>query len=154
LGDGVYGVHASESKRVLQQRSVDRGSIVEPKKPWASFGYSVLTLCVSGYVSLDWPPKWTFWSLLYGKGGQLQGLTCRPRSHLAPGGRGKLVFLFHAPCVTLSRKWLARLHPKRVARRPQASTAHGLSSCAQGLAGVASQAGAKARARACRQLGT
>jgi hypothetical protein len=128
LGDGVYGLHAPESKRVLQQCSVDRGGVMEPKKPWASSGYSVLTLCVSGYVSLDQPPKWTFWSLLYGKGGRLQGLTCRPRSHPAPGGRGKLVFLFHAPCVTLSWKWLARPHPKRVARSPQASMAKGLSS--------------------------
>jgi hypothetical protein len=35
---------------------MNRGGVVEPNKPWASSGYSVLTLCVSGYVSLDRPP--------------------------------------------------------------------------------------------------
>jgi hypothetical protein len=41
---------------VLQRRSMDRGDVVEPKKPRGSFGCSVLTLYVSGYVGLDWPP--------------------------------------------------------------------------------------------------
>jgi hypothetical protein len=34
---------------------MDRGGVVEPKKPWASSNYSFLTLCVSGYVDLDRP---------------------------------------------------------------------------------------------------
>jgi hypothetical protein len=55
LGRCVYGLHAPESRRVLQQRSMDRGIFMEPKKPWASSGCSVLTLCVLGYVGLDWP---------------------------------------------------------------------------------------------------
>jgi hypothetical protein len=42
--------------RVLQWCGVDRDGVVEPKKPWVSFGYFVLTLYVSGYVSLDHPP--------------------------------------------------------------------------------------------------
>jgi hypothetical protein len=50
-------------------------------------------------------PRWTFWSLLGDEGGRLQGLTRRLGSSPAPGGRGKLVFLCHAPCVTQSRKW-------------------------------------------------
>jgi hypothetical protein len=29
---------------------------MEPKKPWTSSDCSVLTLCVLGYVGLDWPP--------------------------------------------------------------------------------------------------
>ena len=46
------------------------------KEAWVSSGYSVLTLCVLGGVSLDRPPPGeTFWSLLGGEGGQLQGLT-------------------------------------------------------------------------------
>jgi hypothetical protein len=45
-----------ESRRVLQRCSVDRGNAVEPKKPWASFDFSVLTLCVSASVGLDRPP--------------------------------------------------------------------------------------------------
>ena len=56
MGELVYGLRAPESRRVLQRCSVDCGGVVEPKKPWASFGYSVLTLCVLGYVGLDWPP--------------------------------------------------------------------------------------------------
>ena len=56
MGELVYGLHAPESRRALQQRVVDHGGVVEPKKPWASSGCSVLTLCVSGYVGLDQPP--------------------------------------------------------------------------------------------------
>jgi hypothetical protein len=32
------------------------GDVVEPKKPWVSFGWPVLTHRVSGYVGLDRPP--------------------------------------------------------------------------------------------------
>jgi hypothetical protein len=35
---------------------MDRGRVVEPKKPWASSGCSVLTLCVPSYISLHRPP--------------------------------------------------------------------------------------------------
>jgi hypothetical protein len=35
---------------------MDRGDVMEPKKPRGSFGCSVLTLYESGYVGLDWPP--------------------------------------------------------------------------------------------------
>ena len=42
---------------VLQQCAVDRGSVLELKKPWASSGYSILTLCMLGYVGLDRPPS-------------------------------------------------------------------------------------------------
>jgi hypothetical protein len=53
FGGCVYGLHAPESRRVMQQRPMDRGGVVEPKKPWASSGCFVLTLCMSGYVGLD-----------------------------------------------------------------------------------------------------
>jgi hypothetical protein len=56
LGRSVYGLHAPKSRRVLQQCSVDRCDVMEPKKSCASSGCSVLTLCISGYVGLDWPP--------------------------------------------------------------------------------------------------
>ena len=56
MGELVYGLPVPESKRVLQQYGMDRGSVVETKKPWASFDCSILTLCESGYVSLGWPP--------------------------------------------------------------------------------------------------
>jgi hypothetical protein len=39
LGEQVYGLHAPESRRALQRRAVDRGGVVELKKPWASSGY-------------------------------------------------------------------------------------------------------------------
>ena len=55
LGELVYGLHALESRRALQRCAMDRGNVVELKKPSASFGCSVLTLCVSGYVGLDRP---------------------------------------------------------------------------------------------------
>jgi hypothetical protein len=35
---------------------MDHGDVLEPKKPWASSGYYVLTLYVSGCVGLDRPP--------------------------------------------------------------------------------------------------
>jgi hypothetical protein len=42
------------------------------------------------HVRLCWlgpaSPRWTFWSLLGGEGGQLQGLTRGPRGLQAPGG--------------------------------------------------------------------
>ena len=56
MGRLVYGLHEPESRRVLQRCFVNHGSVVEPKKPWASSGCSVLTLYVSGYVALDRPP--------------------------------------------------------------------------------------------------
>jgi hypothetical protein len=40
----------------LQQCAMDRGRVVEPKKPWASSDCSVLKLCMSGYISLHRPP--------------------------------------------------------------------------------------------------
>jgi hypothetical protein len=55
LGELVYGLRVSESRRVLQWCAMDRGGVLEPKKPWASSGYSILTLCVLGCVGLDWP---------------------------------------------------------------------------------------------------
>jgi hypothetical protein len=66
-------------------------------------------LCQLGSAS----PRWTFWSLLGGEGGWLKGLMHGPRGLPAPRGRGKLVFLCHAPCVTLSQKWPARPRLKR-----------------------------------------
>jgi hypothetical protein len=56
LGELVYGLHAPESRRILQRCAVDHGGVMEPKKPYASSNYSVLTLCVSGCVGLDLPP--------------------------------------------------------------------------------------------------
>jgi hypothetical protein len=56
VGELVYGLHALEYKRSLQRRAVDRGVIVEPKKPCVSSSCSVLTLCVSGCVGLDQSP--------------------------------------------------------------------------------------------------
>jgi hypothetical protein len=45
-------------------------------------------------------------------------LTRGSGSHPAPGGCGKLVFLCHAPCVTLSWKWLVGPHHRRVLEPP------------------------------------
>ena len=56
MGELVYGLHATESKRVLQRCAMDRGFVLVLKKPWASSCCSVLTLYMSGYVSLDRPP--------------------------------------------------------------------------------------------------
>jgi hypothetical protein len=58
------------------------------------------------------------YSLLGGKGGRLQALTRGPGSHPAPRGREKLVFLCHATCMTLSRKWLAGPHLGRDVLEP------------------------------------
>ena len=79
-------------------------------------------LCRLGPAS----PRWTFWSLPGGEGGRLQGLTHGPGSRLAPGGRGKLVFLCHAPCVTLSMEWLARPCLERGVREPPSPNGSGL----------------------------
>jgi len=56
LGELVYGLLAPESRKVLQRCAVDLGGVLEPKKPWALFSYSILTLYVSGCVGLDQPP--------------------------------------------------------------------------------------------------
>jgi hypothetical protein len=56
LGGSVYGLLVPESRRVLQQRSLDRGSVMELKKPWVLSSCSVLTLCMSCCVGLDRPP--------------------------------------------------------------------------------------------------
>jgi hypothetical protein len=40
----------------LQRCAVDRGGVVEPKKPWALSGCSVLTLYMLGCVGLDRRP--------------------------------------------------------------------------------------------------
>jgi hypothetical protein len=45
----------STCAEVQEGLAVDRGCVLEPKKPWTSSDYSVLTLFVSGYVRLDWP---------------------------------------------------------------------------------------------------
>jgi hypothetical protein len=49
-------VHVPEFRRILQRCSMDRDNVVELKRPWASFGCSILILYMSGYVSLDRPP--------------------------------------------------------------------------------------------------
>jgi hypothetical protein len=47
---------------------MDRAGVLEPKKPWASSGHCILTLCMLGGVSLDQPPLGeTFWSVLVGE---------------------------------------------------------------------------------------
>ena len=79
-------------------------------------------LCWLGLAS----PRWTFWSLLSGKGGWLQGLTCGPRSQPAPRGHGKLVFLCHALCVTLSWKWPAGPRPGHGVLEPPSLDGSGL----------------------------
>jgi hypothetical protein len=45
LGGSAYSLHALESRRVLQQLSMDHGSVVKPKKPWTSSGWPILTQC-------------------------------------------------------------------------------------------------------------
>jgi hypothetical protein len=68
------------------------------KEAWASSSYSVLTLCVSDGVGLDWPPPGeTFWSLLGGEEGQLRGLTRGLGSPRAPVGSRKLCLLVSRP---------------------------------------------------------
>ena len=56
MGELVYGLHVPKSRKALQQCAMDRGSVMEPKKPWTPFDYSILTLCVLGGVGLDRPP--------------------------------------------------------------------------------------------------
>ena len=56
MGELVYGLRAPECRWILQQCAMDRGGVLEPKKPWASFDCSVLTLYVSGCVGLVRPP--------------------------------------------------------------------------------------------------
>jgi hypothetical protein len=98
--------------------------------------------------------RWTFWSLPGSEGGWLQGLTRGPRSRPALGGRRKLVFLCHAPCVTMLRKWPTRPCPGHGVLSPRASMDWGLSSCTRAVAGVTSRAEAKARVRVCCQSGS
>ena len=79
------------------------------EEAWASSSCPVLTLCVSDGVGLDWLPLGeTFWSLLGGEGGRLQGLTHGPKALEAREAMGSFVFLCHAPDVTLSKEQLAR----------------------------------------------
>jgi hypothetical protein len=67
--EGLVAVHHGPSR------------CLRAEEAWASFGCSVMTLCVSNGVSLDRPPSGeTFLSLLGGEGGQLQGQTCGPGS--------------------------------------------------------------------------
>jgi hypothetical protein len=58
---------------------------------------SVLTLCVSGCAGLDrLPPRCTFWRLLGGEGGRVEGLTCGLGSPRAPRGhRGVCLLVSH-----------------------------------------------------------
>jgi hypothetical protein len=97
-------------------------------------------------------PRRTFWSLLSGKGGQLEGLKHGPKSPRAPGGR-------EGACLLLSRPvhdpigGAAELRPRCSIGEPQASMAWGMSSCARALAGVVGWAGAKDRAQASRGSG-
>jgi hypothetical protein len=68
------------------------------EEAWASSDCSILTLCVSDGVGLDWPPSGeTFWSLLGGEGGRLQWMTRGLESPRAPGGHGKLYLLMSRP---------------------------------------------------------
>jgi hypothetical protein len=78
-------------------------------------------------------PRWTFWSLLGGEGGRLQGLTRGPESRPTPTGRGKLVFLCHAPYVTLLRKWPARPCLERGVWEPPSPDGSGLVFLCPGL---------------------
>ena len=113
---------------------MDHGSVVEQKKPWASSGYSVLTLYVSGGVSLDRPPpSETFWRLLGGEGGRLQGLTCGPESPRAPVAVGSFVFLCHAPDLTMLEVQLAGARLGSGARKPPGIGSPGLVFLCPGL---------------------
>jgi hypothetical protein len=68
--------------------------------PWRCRGakeaLGVVRLLCSDTLRVRWcrlgsaSPKWTFWSLLGGKEGWLQGLMCGPRSRLALEAAGSL----------------------------------------------------------------
>jgi hypothetical protein len=83
-------------------------------------------LCVRLCWLVPASPRWTFWSLLGGEGGRLQGLSRGPRNRPARGGSRKLVLLCHAPCVTLLRKWPARPCQGRSALEPLSPDGSGL----------------------------
>jgi hypothetical protein len=101
----VWGDESLRSTRVGGQE----GLAVALYGPWwcrgAEEALDVVRLLCSDtlHVMLCWlgpaSPRWTFWSLLGGEGGWLQGLSRGPESRLAPGGRRKLVLLCHALCV-------------------------------------------------------
>jgi hypothetical protein len=112
------------------------------RRPAALFWHSACQLCRLGPAS----PRWTFWSLLGGEGGRLQGLTPGPRSPRAHGSRGEALSSCvtpHAwPCRESGRQYRAQ---RAASGSPRASVARGMSSCARALAGVVGQAGAKGR---------
>jgi hypothetical protein len=96
---------------------------VEPKKPWMSSGYSILTLHVSGCVGLYWPPPGgPSGVFLVAKEVGSRGYHAGPE----PGDSRKLVLLCHAPCVTLLRKWPARPCQGRSALEPPSPDGLGL----------------------------
>jgi hypothetical protein len=97
------------------------------KEAWASSGYSILTLCVSDGVGLDWPLLGeTFWSLLGGEGGWLWGLTCGPESPRAPRGYGKLCLLVSCPRRDPVREAVGRACLGSDAREPPGIDSLGL----------------------------
>jgi hypothetical protein len=139
LGELVYGLHAPESRRALQRRVVDCGGVVEPKKPWVSSGCFVLTLCVSGYVGLDWPPPGGSSGVFLA----VKEVDSRTPSLWRP--LGSFVFLCHAPCMTFQKSgWQCRAQGAAPGS-PRASVARGLSSYTRALGGVIYRAGAKGR---------
>jgi hypothetical protein len=97
---------------------VDRGGVVELKNPCVLSSCSVLTLCMSGYVGLDWPslggPSRVFLAVKeVGSWGWHVGL--RAPEHLE--ATGKLCLLVSRPVCDLVGKVANNAIPKGQHRR-------------------------------------
>ena len=104
------------------------------EEAWASSSCPVLTLCVSDGVGLDWLPLGeTFWSLLGGEGGRLQGLTHGPKALEAREAMGSFVFLCHALDMTLSEEQLVGARLGSDAKEPPGIGSLGLVFLCPGL---------------------
>jgi hypothetical protein len=119
LGERVYGLHPSESRRALQRCAVDRGSVVEPKNPGALSGCSVLTLCVLGCISLDRrPPGRPSGVFSAVKEVDSRGLRTGPGASESLKAAGKLCLLVSRPVRDLVGKVVGNVVPKGQRRGP------------------------------------
>jgi hypothetical protein len=130
------------------------GAVWTVAMSWTEEALGVVRLLCSDTLSvrLCWfgpaSTRCTFWRLLGGEGGRLEGLTRRPGSPRAPGASGGVCLLVSRPVRdpvggTVDRVALAGQHWGA----PRASVARGAPSRARALVGVGRE-GAKDRARA------